>query len=333
MLVSFLNHDWTEDQSVFASPSYLEALARTNASIERFGWIGGSAGGKLRFVLPYILQRQRVFRYVQFQSATVCLDPATAADDEKEFLNSAAGFLRKNAVDFIVQPTVNALFRTYPDRAIQAPYGNYVLDLMLSEQELWNAMHIRHRQSVKAAVKAKVEIRQDNTQIDQAHRMIAESLGRSGLAAYERDRFTTMISGLGDRVRIFTAWQGDECQCCAVLPFSRAGASYIYGGRSAGADQGAHHLLHWEAIRYFKGIGVPRYDFHGARLKPAPGSKQAGIGKFKARFGSRMETGYLWKLPLRPLKYLAYRKALGFRSWLQGQALAADIIDQERDAA
>lgn len=142
-----------------------------------------------------------------------------------------------------------------------------------------------------------------------------------------------MISGLGDRVRIFTAWQGDECQCCAVLPFSRAGASYIYGGRSAGADQGAHHLLHWEAIRYFKGIGVPRYDFHGARLKPAPGSKQAGIGKFKARFGSRMETGYLWKLPLRPLKYLAYRKALGFRSWLQGQALAADIIDQERDAA
>lgn len=181
MLVSFLNHDWTEDQSVFASPSYLEALARTNASIERFGWIGGSAGGKLRFVLPYILQRQRVFRYVQFQSATVCLDPATAADDEKEFLNSAAGFLRKNAVDFIVQPTVNALFRTYPDRAIQAPYGNYVLDLMLSEQELWNAMHIRHRQSVKAAVKAKVEIRQDNTQIDQAHRMIAESFGTIGL--------------------------------------------------------------------------------------------------------------------------------------------------------
>lgn len=333
MLVSFVDHDWTDDQPVFASPAYLSALAKSNPAVERFGWIGGSVGGKARFILPYILQRQRIFCYVQLQSATVCLDPATTPDDEKEFLNSAARFLRENSVDFIVQPTVNSLFRTYPDHAVHVPYGSYVLDLSLSEQELWNAMHIRHRQSVKAAAKAQLKIVEDIGHLNEAHRLIAESLGRSGLEGYERESFTRMISGLGDRVRVFTGWQGDACVCSAVIPFSRYAASYLYGGRSGQANQGAHHLLHWEAIRAFKAMGVARYDFHGARLNPAPGSKQESIGKFKARFGSRMETGYLWKLPLRPLKCLAYRKALGFRSWMQGHAVPADIIDQEQRAA
>lgn len=329
MQVSFVGHDWTEDQPVFASPAYLEALAASNPAIERFGWIGGRTGGQVRFVLPYIQQRNRIFRFVQFQAATVCIEPAAELSEENDFLNAVADFLRASGIDFIVQPTVNALFRTYPDGAIHAPYGTFALDLSLSEQALWNAMEARHRQSVKSAIKAKVEIRQDPGHLGEAHRLIGESLERSGQTGYEPESFTRLISGLGPHVRIFTAWKEGRCEGSAVIPFSRWAASYLYGGRAADAHQGAHHLLHWEAIRAFKAMGVARYDFHGARLNPAPGSKQEGIQRFKVRFGSRLETGYLWKLPLRPLKHLAYQKALSVRSWMRGGAVSADIIDQE----
>lgn len=329
MRIDFVNFEWSEDHSIFASPAYLEAIGKASSGIDSFGWIGGWVANSVRFVLPYVLQRKLIFCTAQFQSATITLGPPSSPSEEKVFLDGVAHFLRARGVDAIVQPTVNALFRTYPDRAIHAPYGSYVLDLTVPEQALWNAMDQHHRRSVKSATKSGVTISRETRHLDRAHRLLMETMGRSGMEAGERDSLKALIAGLGDNVRLFTAWKDDACQSCAVMPFSRNSASYLYGGRSEASARGAHNLLHWEAIRHFRELGVSRYDFHGARIAPRPGSKQDGIQRFKVRFGGRLETGLLWKLPLRPMKYLAYQQALVLRGRMRGRAVGADIIDQE----
>jgi len=82
------------------------------------------------------------------------------------------------------------------------------------------------------------------------------------------------------------------------------------------------HLLHWEAIRMYRRLGVCRYDFYGARISPAPGSKAAGLAAFKERFGAELDQGYIWKCHISTLKSALY--SFGVR-WLRG----GDIVDAE----
>ena len=81
--------------------------------------------------------------------------------------------------------------------------------------------------------------------------------------------------------------------------------------------------MYWEAIKLFKGLGVQRYDFVGPRINPEKGSKQDTINALKRRFGAELKQGYIWKHPIKPLKYKLYGVAARSRS-------GGDIVDAER---
>jgi lipid II:glycine glycyltransferase (peptidoglycan interpeptide bridge formation enzyme) len=134
--------------------------------------------------------------------------------------------------------------------------------------------------------------------------------------------FRRLVQSLGEHVRIMLASRGGAIQGAIVVPFSRHAAYYLYGGRSEEAVPGAMHLLHWDTIRAFRLAGVSTYDFVGARIDPPKGSKQEGLSVFKQRFGSRLNRGYMWRYPLRPIQYRAYSLAARL---LRG----GDIVQQE----
>jgi len=69
---------------------------------------------------------------------------------------------------------------------------------------------------------------------------------------------------------------------------------------------GAMHLLHWEAIRHFRAMGVKRFNFTGVRIDPEKGSKQDGIRNFKVSFGGELAQGYIWQYSIHPLRFAAY---------------------------
>ena len=73
----------------------------------------------------------------------------------------------------------------------------------------------------------------------------------------------------------------------------------------------------------FREMGIPRFDFVGARIDPKRGSKEDTINALKRRFGAELIQGYMWKYPLRRLGSLAYALAARF---LKG----GDIVDHER---
>ena len=122
---------------------------------------------------------------------------------------------------------------------------------------------------------------------------------------------------------ILVAYYSGAIQGCVVIPFSKHSAYYVYGGSIPDPIAGATNMLHWEAIKHFRHLGVKRYDFVGVRINPEHGSKQAGLKMFKERFGGELVKGYMWKYSLKPLKFACYSLASRL---LRG----GDIVDCER---
>lgn len=319
MLAKYIKFTWDNNYSIFSTEKYLKSTG------SEYGWIGGFTGGSLKFVLPFIVKRKFFFRYLQFQTATIYLDPNLTINDEKDFLNSAVKFLSKEEIDFIIQPPTYAVFKIYPDNAVFAPFGSYIVDLSLNEDDLWSNVHQKHKNVIRRAVKNDVIIERGTQNLSSIHSMLVQTMARADMVFESNRDFCAFINELGNNVEIFTALYNGEPQGCAVFPFSSHSAYYLWGGSVEKPFLGALNLLHWEAMKYFKGLRVSYYDFVGARLKPVEGSKLEGIQRFKSRFGATMNQGYLWKMPLNKWKYNLYRYLL----MLKNRKEAVDIIEQE----
>lgn len=309
---------WHSSLPIYAS----EAFLRTASS--EYGWVGGTDGaGELRCVLPYTVIRKGGFRVVRFRLATVPLEGTLDVDEEKLFLSEATEYLRSTGVDMIMPGANAAVFRTYPDGAVAAPYGTYIKDLSQSEDSLMKEIHSTFRYNIRRATREGVKIKEGLEFLDISYALIADTLRRSGQPFRKYDDFRDAILSLGEHVRILVAEHDGVCNGCMVAPFSEAAAYTWYCGSRPEPVIGAMHLLHWEAMRRFRQMGVKQFDFQGVRIDPEEGSKQEGILNFKRRFGGRLLQGYVWKYAFRPIKSAAYDVAV--RLFKGG-----DIVDVER---
>jgi hypothetical protein len=309
---------WHPGLSIYASESFLETVG------DEYGWLGWTdKSGKIRCILPYTIIRKVFFRMVRFRVETIPLEEKFDVNDEKNFLNSAIKYFRSQGVDMIIPATTNTIFRTYPDGAIAAPYGTYIVDLTQSEETIWSNLSSSHRRKVRLAMKKGVQIRNESKYLNIAYELVRDTFKRSAIPFMSYGAFKRMVIGLGENVKILIADYQGTVQGCIVIPFSKHSAYYVYGGSIPKPITGAMNLLHWEAIREFHKLGVRRYDFVGVRINPEKGSKQEGLKMFKERFGGQLVQGYMWKCSLNPLKFAVYSMAVRF---IRG----GDIVDRER---
>jgi lipid II:glycine glycyltransferase (peptidoglycan interpeptide bridge formation enzyme) len=260
---------------------------------------------------------------VRFRIETISLGDELDVEDEKSFLNSVVKYFRTAGADIIIPATTNTIFRAYPNGAIAAPYGTYIIDLTLDEETLFNNFSSSHRRKVRLATKAGVNIRSGVNDVKTAYTLVRDTFKRSSIPFMGYAAFKRIMDGLGEYVKILIAEYQSKIQGCVVIPFSDHSAYYVYGGSIPDPVAGAMNLIHWEAIRMFRYLGVKRYDFCGVRINPKQGSKQEGLKIFKERFGPRLVQGYMWKCALNPLKSAVYSLAVRF---LRG----GDIVDAER---
>jgi lipid II:glycine glycyltransferase (peptidoglycan interpeptide bridge formation enzyme) len=269
---------------------------------------------------------------VRFPVETILVKPEVGVERETAFLNAAVDVFRGLNADVIVPATFNSLFRTAPDAALSVRYDNIVVDLTQSEEVLWQAVHHKHRNVIRNAMRQGVTIRSGLEHLDTAYELTLASFLRSahGIAARARVKarldyreFCRLVQGLGEHVEVLVAEREGIPQCAAVVPFSRYSAYYMHGGSIAKPVLGASNLLQWEAMRRLRGMGVARYNFFGVRAEPERGSKAEGLRKFKERFGGKVLSGLMWKVPLHRGRYLLYELA----AWLRN---GGDVVDQEQ---
>lgn len=311
--------NWHSGLPVYASAPFLKSVG------DEFGWIGGmDAEGRLRCVLPYTVIRKAGIRMIRFRVETIAIDGDLQEEEEKSFLNSAVEHFRSMGADIIIPATTNTIFRTYPDGAIAAPYGSFIMDLTLPEEKLWTNLHSKHRNVIRNAMKKEVRLLTGMEHLDTAFTLVRDTFKRSNISFMSHQAFKDMVSALGENVMIFVADYQGKVQGCAVIPYSSYSAYYVYGGSAEeGVVTGAMNFLQWEAMRHFRNLGVKRYDFVGVRINPEKGSKQEGLQMFKQRFGGQLVQGYMWKYALRPLRASAY-------SWAVRLLRGGDIVDVER---
>jgi hypothetical protein len=316
MRVEPIAFDWNPQFSVFASKNFLASVS------DHFGWFGGfSEGMGLRCILPYTVVRKAGIKLVRFRVETIPVTNPFTIEEERLFLNCVVDHLREAGMDVIIPSTTNAVFRTVPRGAQWVPYGNFQVDLALAEDVLWRQISRIYRQNICTARTLGVEIETGDRRSD-VYGLIKSTVGRSGLPFMSYGAFVRYLDGLGDFQKVFSAHYNGSLQSCVVFGFSDHHAYAIYGGNSECMVQGANKLLHWEAMRHFKEVGVSKYDFCGARLNPPKGSKQESINAFKRRLGGKLTEGYIWKQPLRRIGSFAYSMAVRF---LRG----GDIVDSE----
>lgn len=327
MKVARVAIEWRSSLPIYASESFLKTVSN------EYGWLGGiDASSELLCILPFSVIRRGAFRLIRFPTQTILREEEMDVEREREFLTKAVDYFHSIGADVIIPATVNAIFRTYPECAIAAPYGSHIIDLTQTEETLWNNLHSKHRNVIRNATKKGVKILSGMQYLEPAYRLVRDSFMRSATGFLSKmrvafrmdfDAFRRQVLGLGENVKVFVADHEGTPQGCAVIPFSDHSAYYMHGGSISNPVTGSMNLLQWEAIRLFRAHGVHRYDFCGARIDPENGSKAEGIIKFKERFGGQLIRGYMWKVPLRPIKYLPYSLAVRLRS-------GGDIVDQER---
>jgi hypothetical protein len=310
--------EWNTSLPVYASAAFLASVA------QEYGWIGGfDEDAQVRCILPYVVIHKPGFRIVRFQTEVVPLQEEFSFEQEKSFLNNAVEYLRTIGVDMIMPGLNAAVFRTYPDGAVAAPFGTFLLDLRQPEDCLMKNIHSTFRYNIRRATRERVEIKEGLEYLDICYSLIENTLRRSGQSCKGHNQFARSILALGENVKLLVAVRDGACQGCMVAPFSRYAAFTWYCGSQEKPVIGAMHLLHWEAIRRFRAMGVGCFNFQGVRINPEPGSKQEGILNFKGRFGGIMVRGYAWKYSFRILKFAAYELAMRL-------VRGGDIVDVER---
>jgi len=260
---------------------------------------------------------------VRFRVETIPIEEELDIEEEKKFLNSAVKYFRSIGADMIIPATTNTIFRTFPDGAIAAPYGTYIIDMRLSEDILWSNLNKTYRKKIRKSMKKGVQIRNGVEYLDTAYKLLRDSLKRSGLRFMSYDKFKRLVFSLNENVKIFIAYYENVVQGCTVFPFSNYSAYSLYGGRIPESENGAMNLLNWEVLKQFRELGVKRFDFVGVRINPEKGSKQEGIMTFKQRFGGKLVQGYMWKYYFHPLKSVLYSLAIRLQR-------GGDIVDHER---
>jgi len=217
--------NWHPGMSIYASEPFLKSVG------DEYGWLGGTDdSGKLRCILPYTVIRKAIFRMARFRVETISIGEEITVDEERLFLNSVVEYFRSAGVNMIIPATTNTIFRTYPNGAIAAPYGSYIIDLSQPEETLWGNLSASHRRKVRLAMKQGVQIRSGIEHIETAYTLVRDTFKRSAIPFMNYDAFKRMVSGLGENVRIFVADYQGIVQGCTVIPFSSYSAYYVYGG-------------------------------------------------------------------------------------------------------
>jgi hypothetical protein len=318
LMVKSIPINWHDGFPIYASEPFLRSVA------DLYGWIGGvDETGKVRCILPYTVIRKAGIRMVRFRVETIPFGEDLDIRDEKSFLNGVVQYCRSIGADMIIPATTNTVFRTYPDGAIAAPYSSYVILLSQTEEELWSNISHKYRKEIRSAMNKGVTVKSGMQYLDIAHAIVRNTFKRSGHPFMGYDEFKRMIDGLGDHARVAISFYQGEPQSCTVYHFSAYSAYAVHGGSIPKPLSGAMKLLQWESIRFFRNLGVKKFDLVGARVNPEKGSKQEGIMLFKQYLGGKPVQGYIWKYPISSLKYAIYSQAVRLQR-------GGDIVDLER---
>jgi lipid II:glycine glycyltransferase (peptidoglycan interpeptide bridge formation enzyme) len=242
----------------------------------------------------------------------------TIAADASGSLSSLQRAGRELGVDFV---RCEPMGRPVDDRRLRRfeavqPQHTWVLDLTKSEEELRSGLNSGHRNLINTAAKRGLSFRseKDSGAVESFLPMLADTYRRSGIKAHPDSYYRQLASTLvaADAATFYFAdYQGQPVAAALIYDFGPTRYyAHAVANQQLNRELKAAAPLLWQMILEAKQQGRERFDFWGIAPTDEPSHPWAGISKFKRAFGGEQLTLQgTWDLPLKPLKYQAYRLA------------------------
>ena len=280
----------------------------------------------------YYVLVARVKKVLFAQGAVLETEPQCIQEggDQKAFLTEAVKQLGKCGVQWTVCATT-ARFQEYPEGGQTVPSGNYIIDLSLSEEELFKNVHSKHRNTIRRGEKAKLDLKIGHDELIADYTKIAiETYARSGKSSVGYNYYKSLTDGLDTKSVFFMIYKNGEAQSGALFYYNNQVAYYLHGASIGRPEPGATNYLMWRAILYFKEMGVKEFSFVGYRFNPGEGSKLEGIQRFKERFGGRLEKSYNFRFVQNAFMYRLYGVAMQIKAKRPFEKYR-DAVDEQID--
>ena len=314
---------------IFATQQYADYLKENKNS--NTIWFAGFNSYGLEYILPFAIMQRGPFKKGTFLTATISLGQNDMIKYEKKFLNKIIEYIKLNSLcDWIQQGPNWAIFKTFPDNALYAPFGTYRIDLQdKTEEELFKNISRRTRQDINKAIRENVVINKDKTSFEDSIELISETLKKANISPFTRDNFDMIYKHFKKNLWNYTAYYDNVAQTSCIFFYNPYSTYAMYAGSKNRPIRGATSLLHWEAIKESKKKNIKYYDFVGALLNPVKDSKPYRIQMFKSHFRPELIEGFLWKMIIDKRKYLIFLLYTKIKNTLKGKKYKRDFIDQE----
>ncbi|MDO8551524.1 MAG: peptidoglycan bridge formation glycyltransferase FemA/FemB family protein [bacterium] len=202
------------------------------------------------------------------------------------------------------------------------PAHTFLIDLTSPEEEILKRMHEKTRYNIRRAEKQEVKVREENSEesLETFLKFSEATQKRQGFynhpSGYFRKQWQTLKPE--KMIHLLVAYFQDTPLASLYLLHFKDTLYYVYGGSSdTYREKMPNQLLHWEAIKLGKRLGLKIYDLWGA-YKDSPETKDPwyGVYRFKSGFGGEL-VNYVgaFDLVLSPLGYKVYNLADSTR-WL-----------------
>lgn len=317
MEVVFSEPQTQSNLPIVAKASYLATKSK------EFGWFVSPL-----FILPFYLDKRSIFKRLVFSGDLFPLTEENSIDAQRQFLNEMVKLCHHQKLcDFISKAQSNVLFSTFPDQSIHVPWGTHEVLLDKNDEELLASFHNHHKKVIRRAVKEGVTVTITHDPLI-IYENIKETLVRQQLPYYPSlDYLKSLQSNCPDNIRFYVSKLNDEIQGCAVIVFDSARAYAMYAGSIPKPSSGSLNLMHFTIMAEMRDLGIPVYDFTGARINVKEGSKYEGIQTFKTRFGANLREGYAFRVVINPIKYFLFNLSAKLYLAAKGQKYK-DPIDQ-----
>ena len=173
--------------------------------------------------------------------------------------------------------------------------GAIVLDLELSEDDLYMQLYKMKKRNIKKAIKNNIKIVSSNSnQLFEFHEMIKDTYKRLELTAPKSiDFYSKLMDSLFslNRVKLLIAYLDDKPIASAIYLLYKNTIIFWQGAAYREYMKfGVNDLLHWEIIKYGKNNGFNNYNL--LHFHDDMGNELEQLKKFKEGFGGVLTPYY-----------------------------------------
>jgi lipid II:glycine glycyltransferase (peptidoglycan interpeptide bridge formation enzyme) len=166
------------------------------------------------------------------------------------------------------------------------PMHTVVMDLTLTEDQLLDGLHHKHRYNINLAERKGVTV-DESDDVEAFTKMLEGTSAKGDFRAHPKLYYKKLMNFFASgptRTRLFFAYHGGA-PIAGVLMLEQGKTVYYLHGASDNEQRAlmAPHLLHWTLMKRYKAQGFKWYDFWGVDARRWP-----GVTRFKFGFGGKL---------------------------------------------